>query len=541
MDATDTSSSDGKIHGQDLHIGPNQEVSDDLLRQLQLKNESLVFELEALRMSYQSFQARSMETEEKIALLVKQREDDLNQKAELANVVEQISGERDAVIKELNELKTSSGERYIELEKRIDEESKENDGLRREVVAFGERIEKLVDDKNKIATVLKECLGCTKSVKECLIRIIKSMDEDNFVFEGDQNVEETELDEEMREFLVMVKSTLKVAETAEGKLGQYQDMRNKQKKELEASIVSLTEENRDVNSLLRIALVEKDAVEKNLNKLKGNNDQKRGAILQIAERGLQRVGFGFMMGGGANEPLPESSSASMKSDGSEGEEEVISLASTMERIMKNLRLEISQLRRSLEESRSDTERLQSLTEKQSHTILENTMYIRELEHRESLLAQHVEELVQEIKESEQEAARWREACELEVEAGKGILDEQDRLVSILKNELEKTKAALNISNGKLKLKEDLASAAMAVQAAAEKSLQLADSRATGLRERMEELTKQLEETEESNGQRQLKVKVRHFCWPFRILKNNNTNSKGQNFKRMLPEMQSLLQ
>ncbi|KAK1578494.1 hypothetical protein Q3G72_030695 [Acer saccharum] len=44
-------------------------------------------------------------------------------------------------------------------------------------------------------------------------------------------------------------------------------------------------------------------MEKSLNRLKGNNSeqQKRVALLQMAERGLQRVGFGFMMGSGSNE------------------------------------------------------------------------------------------------------------------------------------------------------------------------------------------------------------------------------------------------
>lgn len=106
--------------------------------------------------------------------------------------------------------------------------------------------------------------------------------------------------------------------------------------------------------------------------------------------------------------------------------------------------------------------------------------------------------------------------------------------------MEKTKAALDISNGKLKLKEDLAAAAMAAQAAAEKSLQLADSRAAGLRERIEELTKQLEETERRERSR---LKVRHICWPWRAFRfnaANNTNTRVQNVRRMLPEMQSLL-
>lgn len=107
--------------------------------------------------------------------------------------------------------------------------------------------------------------------------------------------------------------------------------------------------------------------------------------------------------------------------------------------------------------------------------------------------------------------------------------------------MEKTKAALDIANGKLKLKEELASAAMAAQAAAERSLQLADSRSGELRERIEELTRQLEEIEskERRGRRGLA----RICWPFGLLKLNSVNnasSRFPNVKRMLPEMQALL-
>lgn len=111
----------------------------------------------------------------------------------------------------------------------------------------------------------------------------------------------------------------------------------------------------------------------------------------------------------------------------------------------------------------------------------------------------------------------------------------------MKLELEKTKSALEISNGKLKLKEELAAAAMGAQAAAERSLQLADSRAAGLRERIEELTKQLEEAEKR--ERSNRQRVRHICWPWRALKlnpGNTTNTTVHNVKRMLPEMQALL-
>lgn len=75
-----------------------------------------------------------------------------------------------------------------------------------------------------------------------------------------------------------------------------------------------------------------------------------------------------------------------------------------------------------------------------------------------------------IKEVGKEVARWREACELEVKASKHFVKEHDRLVAIFMQESEKTRVALNISNGRLLLKEELADAAMAAQATAERSL-----------------------------------------------------------------------
>lgn len=319
----------------------------------------------------------------------------------------------------------------------------------------------------------------------------------------------------------------RLVDSAEVKVNEYKELRHKERRELGNSVVSLTEENRDISTLLRIALVEKEAVEK---RLKGNSEHKRVAI-------LQRVGFGpfgFLMGSGGNEQTLDGMGSS-KSDSSECEEEVVSLASTVEKIMKNLRLEITQLRRSLEESRSDTERLQSLTEKQAQQIAENMLYIKELEDRERMLTENVEALMIEIKETETEVARWREACELEVEAGKNEIGEREKLITILKQELEKTRAGLDVSNGKLKLKEELAATAMAAHAAAEKSLQLADSRAAGLRARIEELSRQLEEAEsrERNSRR-----VRHICWPFRSLKVNLANNAP--VRRLLPEMQAFL-
>ncbi|KAK6250601.1 hypothetical protein QQP08_011652 [Theobroma cacao] len=531
-------SSDIPVNGLDSSIVPLNSDHD------------LLAELESLRESYHALQSKSSSMEENLGLLQHQRDEAISESTKLTGKVHELSLERDFLRHQIEEFEVTLKENEEEFAKKIDEESKAKLELEKELEVSGGRIEQLQSEIKVRNEVFAKNLDSIRSVKDNLVKLIEILNDEKEVIENfDSESEKLELEEEeMTIFSREITTVLKLASEANSKVNEYTEARKKEKRELENSVVSLTEENRDINSLLRVALVEKEAVEKSLNKLKGNNEQKRVALLQIAERGLQRVGFGFMMGSGSNEQALESSGASTttasttgsKSDSSECEEEVVSLASTVERIMKNLRLEISQLRRSLEESRSDTERLQSLTEKQAQKLEENTLYIKELEERERVLAQSAEELLMEIKETEAEVARWREACELEVEAGKKEVEERDKVVVILKQELEKTKAALEISNGKLKLKEELAAAAMAAQAAAERSLQLADSRAAGLRDRIEELTKQLEEAESKERSRR---KVRHICWPWRALKmniTNNTNNRVQDVKRMLPEMQALL-
>ncbi|KAL2558638.1 uncharacterized protein Fot_03377 [Forsythia ovata] len=121
--------------------------------------------------------------------------------------------------------------------------------------------------------------------------------------------------------------------------------------------------------------------------------------------------------------------------------------------MKNLRLEITQLRRSLEDSRSESERLQSISEQLAKKLAENVLCIEELENREMLSAQN---------------------------------------------------------------------------------------RAAGDRERIQELTRQLEEAEKKDTNRH---RVRYICWPwktFKINPANNTANGIRNVRHMLPEMQALL-
>ena len=89
-------------------------------------------------------------------------------------------------------------------------------------------------------------------------------------------------------------------------------------------------------------------------------------------------------------------------------------------------------------------------------------------------------------------------------------------LSTLKQELEDTKQAMIESEKKLKFKEETAAAAMAAREAAEKSLRLADMRATRLRDRVEELSRQLEEFENREDSRG-RNGPRYACWPWQWL------------------------
>ncbi|KAF5177392.1 Atp-binding protein [Thalictrum thalictroides] len=487
---------------------------------LKLRYNELLIELEELRL-------RSAAMEDNLIDVKQQRDDALKQNFDLVKTVKDISIERDILQGKLQELEIFAKQREKELIKERDDE-------------LNRKLEVMEGSSKRIRVFSKSM----NSVKECVLKVIEEIDEERSeknVEIADSNVEELDLlDEESKGFVMEIKSVYKLVMKVGLRLTKYKEKRKKEKKELENSVVSLTEENRDINSLLRIALVEKEEVERSLSRLKGSGEQKKVTILQFAERGLQKVGFGFIMGASSGDTVDdEISTTGEKSESSECEEEVVSLVSTVETIMKNLRLEIVQLKQSLEEYRSDNWQLQSLTEKQAKKIAECTTYISNLEERENRVAKNVEQLVSEITRLQEEVERWREACELEVEAGIHVIKEHEREARIFREELGKAKASLDTLTNKLKLKEQLASAAVAAQEAAQKSLHVADRRAAELNERIEELTRQLE-VADSRGERNIRRKVRHICWPWRAFKVIPGGPLGRNAKRMVPEMQGLL-
>lgn len=452
---------------------------------------------------------------------IQQRDEALKEKEELAHRLDQISKQKDELEREIEYLREFAREtsgKLNGLELRLSDEFEKRKFYQQEIYISKaheslERLMKMLNDQNP------QNPQTTESVSE----EPKSSCEDRNVF-SDNPHEDLEINGHLQVSVAGARDVSELAESAEAIFRHYDQKNKKERKELENSVVSLTEENRDISKLLRSALAEKEAAEKAFSKSKGGGDQRKAAIFQIAERGLQKVGFGFRVGPffhGDPESVAFNGGGTPESGGgtpeNEGEEEVFSLAFAMESIIKSTRLEITELRHSLEASRAEANLLRELSESQNQDLAKYKLRIKELEEREIELIENVEALMKDIAVAEEDIARWREACELEAEAGKAIMKECQKEIAILKQELEDMEQSLAVANNRLKLKEELVAAAMAAREAAERSLRLTDRSAAAFRERVEELSRQFEELD-GRGERNSLARMRYVCWPWHWLK-----------------------
>lgn len=452
---------------------------------------------------------------------IQQRDEALKEKEELAHRLDQISKQKDELEREIEYLREFAREtsgKLNGLELRLSDEFEKRKFSQQEIYISKaheslERLMKMLNDQNP------QNPQTTESVSE----EPKSSCEDRNDF-SDNPHEDLEINGHLQVSVAGARDVSELAESAEAIFRHYDQKNKKERKELENSVVSLTEENRDISKLLRSALAEKEAAEKAFSKSKGGGDQRKAAIFQIAERGLQKVGFGFRVGPffhGDPESVAFNGGGTPESGGgtpeNEGEEEVFSLAFAMESIIKSTRLEITELRHSLEASRAEANLLRELSESQNQDLAKYKLRIKELEEREIELIENVEALMKDIAVAEEDIARWREACELEAEAGKAIMKECQKEIAILKQELEDMEQSLAVANNRLKLKEELVAAAMAAREAAERSLLLTDRSAAAFRERVEELSRQFEELD-GRGERNSLARMRYVCWPWHWLK-----------------------
>lgn len=121
-----------------------------------------------------------------------------------------------------------------------------------------------------------------------------------------------------------------LAKEVESKLSGCMEMHRKEKSRMESRVSSLVKENQDINSMLKIAIAEKEAAGNSVSILKGDSEQGRSAILQLVEKGLQKVSFGFIMEAisGESESDGMNTSSDTATSGRESQQEVVSLVNT---------------------------------------------------------------------------------------------------------------------------------------------------------------------------------------------------------------------
>ncbi|XP_038976871.1 ELKS/Rab6-interacting/CAST family member 1-like isoform X3 [Phoenix dactylifera] len=197
----------------------------------------------------------------------------------------------------------------------------------------------------------------------------------------------------------------------------------------------------------------------------------------------------------------------------EDDDEVYTLAGALQNTVKASQLEIVELQHLVEALRAESSLLKAHVDSQAKEISQQKQQIKELKEKDQMANESVEGLLTDIAAAEEEIVRWKTAAEQEAAAGRAVEQEFLTQLSTLRQELNEAKQALINLENKLKFKEETAAAAMTARDAAEKSLRLADLRSTRLRERLEELTQQLEKSDNTSDSR-IQNSHRYVCWPW---------------------------
>lgn len=292
------------------------------------RNSSLLVEIETLRSSNQNLQSELTQKDELLHQIQLQKDDDLlKQYVDLLEDFKEVLKERETLLLMIERLEDDFSRRGMEF-------YEETERIRIELEVTRKKAEELLDERKEQSEVCSRNLEIVQSAKHGLLRLVENLDlglpkSRNSELKNKEKGENTKL---LNEKPAVFSVVLDLVNLVEEKWGEYEEMRKKEKRELESSVAGLEEENRDIGSLLKIALVEKEVAEKSLNRLRGNTEQKKAAILQIAERGLQKVGFGlgfgFMMGSTAtSETFSDNldSNISVKKDNNECQTEAVTL------------------------------------------------------------------------------------------------------------------------------------------------------------------------------------------------------------------------
>ncbi|CAA6668021.1 unnamed protein product [Spirodela intermedia] len=297
-----------------------------------------------------------------------------------------------------------------------------------------------------------------------------------------------DMEENLRTSLEGTVSVCELAKVAAEKVRTCLEEKKQEVDCLSQKVAQLLAEKSHIGTLLRSALSSKMS---EVRKVAANGPREAGVDLRFDDYDKEDVSIGK-------------------------EDEVYRLAGVLEDTVKTSQLEIIELQHQVEALRAECSLLKTQLGAHAKEIGQQKHRIKELEEKEHLANESVEGLMMDIAAAEEEIARWKLAAEQEAAAGRAIEQEFVTQLSSLRQELEDAKQAVSELESKLKFKEETSMAAIAARDAAEKSLRLADMRSARLRERLEELTQQLGESENVEESRS-QLRQRYICWPWQWL------------------------
>ncbi|PIA51582.1 hypothetical protein AQUCO_01100439v1 [Aquilegia coerulea] len=305
--------------------------------------------------------------------------------------------------------------------------------------------------------------------------------------------EEFDMEENLRDSLSGLESICELSKITVGKIRDEMEKRSSEVKGLSEKVDQLMKEKQYVGVLLTSVLREKCTIE---------SLKEMSEVVRVAEDGLREKGFDIKSG----------SVFEKQGDENVEQDEVSTLANAMENIVRVSQLEITKLQQSVDELRGESRLLKAQVEAQAKDLSQRKCRIEEIKEKEILANKNVEVLMMEITSAKEEITRSKVAAEQEAAVGRAIGQDLISQLSALQQELDETKQVILELEKKLRLKENVAIAALGVKDASEKSLRLADLRNSKQREWLEDLSHQLESVMQKDLQKQ--SRQRYSCWPW---------------------------
>ncbi|PIN01399.1 hypothetical protein CDL12_26093 [Handroanthus impetiginosus] len=402
-------------------------------------------------------------------------------------------------IKNLKNLINAKDGKVSELEREFVEKQ---EGMESEL----SRLRVLVSDyESKMETqrpLLIDQLNYVSALHEEMCKVMKIVDanKSSELSESLFLAQETNM-ENIRASLAGMESVYELSKIVVEKTRDLVEERTCEVKSLNETVSQLMKEKEQIGSLLRSTLSQRMSVDLS---------SKTNELFKVAENGLNEAGIEYKFS------KFQPSKGKMGPNETE-ENEVYALASALENIIKQSQVEIIELKHSGEELRAESNLYKERVDAQVRELSQWKQRVEELEEKERVANDNVEGLMMDVAAAEEEIMRWKVAAQQEADAGKAVEQEYVAQLASVRQELEEARQAVIESEKKLKFKEETAQAAMAARDAAEKSLRLADMRASRLRDRVEELSRQLDELDTREISRTGLSRPRYICWPWQWL------------------------